>query len=103
MLEHRSFADIVGEIDNGECLALLSRRVAEVSAAVVDTAQRGEVTLKLTIKPNGKAVFVDAEVKAKTPEEGIKTSIFFVAKGGNLSRRDPEQQDLKIRAVSEVA
>lgn len=70
----------------------------EVLKAVLDTGGKGELTIKLTVKPSrmamgGAVVEVETahECKLKKPELAVGSSVFFVTKDGTLTRDDPAQ------------
>ncbi|MEC6379724.1 hypothetical protein [Pseudomonas aeruginosa] len=42
---------------------------------------------------------IKADVKTKEPVLARGTSLFFLTPEGNLSRRDPRQQELSLRTV----
>ncbi|MNY71316.1 hypothetical protein D3C86_2096310 [compost metagenome] len=44
---------------------------------------------------------IKADVKVKEPVLSRGTSLFFLTPEGNLTRRDPRQQDLQLRPVIE--
>ena len=59
------------------------------------------VQIKLTPVASGGAVEVVADVKLKLPTAPVESSLFYVDKDGNLSRRDPRQQSFEtLRDVS---
>lgn len=99
----RPFHEVLKEVDAGALLTLLSEKLAEVTAGVVDVEKPGELNLKISIKPNGTGtVFVDGKVTTKVPERPVETSIFFATPEGNLSRNSPKQEEAVqgLRAVA---
>lgn len=99
---NRGFNEILAEIDSGILLQMLSAAMAQVTNGVQNSGKAGKLTLTLTIKPNkGNAVFVSSDIKKHIPEIGVETASFFADDEGNLSRRNPQQQELfgALRAV----
>ncbi len=102
--QNRPFNEVVAEYGNGRLLERLSAELAEVTRAVAETNLKGTVTLKLSIEPSGDAAFtMNAEVTAKVPKRGVGQAIFYADQAGNLSRRDPRQAELPLRAVAGAA
>ena len=65
--------------------------VAEIVRAVLDTNKAGELTLKLSIKPQGKgdnAVIVSARLSAKVPQADLPDALFFADLDGFKSVND---------------
>lgn len=102
--------DILREIRNGRVVEVASEKLAEVTRAVMETGKAGDVTLKISVKPNGKgdnAVIVSVKLTHKTPQGDLPDAIFFSDEDGSLLRNDPTQQrmfaDAKIdRETGEV-
>lgn len=71
----------------------------EVLKAVLDTGGKGELHIKLFIKPSkmgmgGAVIEVETEhdCKMKKPELEVGRSVFFVTRDGSLTRNDPAQE-----------
>lgn len=61
---------------------------------MLDTNKAGELTIKLTVKPQGKgdnAVIVSAKVTSKVPQADLPDALFFADIEGDLLRDDPTQ------------
>lgn len=103
MNTHRSFSEVIAEYGHGRLMERLSDKLAEVVAAVGETNLKGTLTLKLNVEPSGEGAFtLSAEVTHKVPERGVGQAIFYADGEGNLSRRDPRQSELPLRAVSDT-
>lgn len=81
----------------------------EVLKAVLDTGGKGELTIKLTVKPSkmgmgGAVIEVETahECKVKKPEFDVGRSFFFVTRQGELTRDDPAQVDMFEQQSIEV-
>jgi len=96
----RPFTDVLGELGAGQTLEVLTKDLAEVVSAVKATGKQGEITLKLTVKPNGihGAVLAD-KITSKVPKEDRGETLFFTDDDGGLHRRDPRQAELPLRQV----
>ena len=89
---------ILLEMRSGAVAADISSKFDEVLKAVLDTGGKGELNIKLLVKPSkmgmGGAVIeveTEHECKVKKPELAIGRSVFFVTKEGRLTREDPAQ------------
>ena len=89
------------DMRNGRVVTDVNQKFNEVLSAVIETGGKGELTIKLIVKPSrmamgGAVVEVETyhECKIKKPELEIGSSVFFVTKEGNLTRYDPDQQDM---------
>ena len=86
------------DMRQGKVAQNCNEKFNEVLAAVIETGGKGELTIKLMIKPSkmgmGAAVVeveLDHDIKLKKPELEIGKSFFFVTQEGALSRDDPDQ------------
>lgn len=103
------FVSLLVEMRNGQVASDLNMKFNEVLRAVLETAGKGELTVKFKISPGklgfGGAVIeveTEHETKMKKPELNIGRSIFFVDKEGNLTREDPEQTAMFETARQEI-
>lgn len=83
----------------GKVASDINQKFNTVLDAVIATGGKGEINLKIKIKPSefgegGTVVQVQAshEIKAKSPELVTGPSTFFVSRDGTLTRSDPAQQ-----------
>lgn len=90
---------ILLDMRSGQVASDCNAKFGEVLKAVLDTGGKGELTIKLFIKPSkmrmgGAVVEVETEheCKAKKPELHVGKSTFFVTKDGDLTRNDPNQE-----------
>jgi hypothetical protein len=86
------------EMQRGQALSDINQKFNDLLKSVLDTGIKGELTIKLKIKPAkfaiGGAVLqieTEHEAKVKKPELSIGKSLFFVDAGGRLSRDHPDQ------------
>ena len=89
---------VIMDIRNGQVAMDINTKFNEVVKAVLDTAGKGELTIKLLVSPAkmgmGGAVIeaeVSHECKTKKPELKVGSGFFFVTKDGDLTRDDPAQ------------
>lgn len=95
--EPREFASLILEINKGRSHKELTAAVAELVAAVQETNRPGSITYRLTVKPlkgDDGAITIEDELTKKPPKGERGSSIFFIAEGNSLTRRDPRQTDL---------
>lgn len=93
--ETPSFSEFITDLDNGSIDQTLTERMAEVTKAVEETGKVGELTIKLTIRKEGKMATVHPEIKTKIPEHGMHATLFHVGDNGELLREDPKQLRMK--------
>lgn len=86
------------DMRSGKVASDCNEKFNRVLDAVLDTGGKGELTIKLFIKPSkmgmgGAVVEIETshETKMKIPELDIGRSFFFVGKDGSLTREDPDQ------------
>ena len=102
MSKSRPFIDTLRDIEAGGLLDELSETQHNLIDAIRLTGKGGELTIKLAYKPDGSGqMTIKADVKAKEPALSRGTSLFFLTPEGNLTRRDPRQQDLPLRTVND--
>ncbi|OKA24558.1 hypothetical protein [Pseudomonas versuta] len=102
MNKSRPFIDTLRDIEAGGLLDELSETQHSLIDAIRLTGKGGELTIKLAYKPDGNGqMTIKADVKAKEPALSRGTSLFFLTPEGNLTRRDPRQQDLPLRTVND--
>ena len=89
------------DMRNGLVAADVNQKWNEVVTAVLETGGKGELTIKLMIRPSrlgmgGTVLEVQTEhdVKMKKPELEIGSQTFFIDKQGRLTRDDPAQTDM---------
>lgn len=92
---------ILLDMRSGQVAADCNAKFGEVLKAVLDTGGKGELTIKLFIKPSkmgmGGAVIeveTEHECKTKKPELQVGRSVFFVTAKGDLTRDDPNQEGM---------
>ena len=102
MSKSRPFIDTLRDIEAGGLLDELSETQHSLIDAIRLTGKGGELTIKLAYKPDGNGqMTIKADVKTKEPALSRGTSLFFLTPEGNLTRRDPRQQDLPFRTVND--
>lgn len=89
---------ILMDMRSGAVASDVNAKFSDVLKGVIETGGKGELTIKLSIKPSkmgmgGAVVEVEMEhdTKLKVPELQIGKSVFFVTAEGDLTRDDPAQ------------
>lgn len=96
----RPFADVIRDLAGGMVYENLTTQLGEVVSAVIETGKVGEISLKLSVKPNSEgSVLVTAAVKQKLPEPALGSTLFFATTTGSLVRNDPRHMDMNLREV----
>jgi hypothetical protein len=91
----------IGNIDKGRAVIELDDAMTAVAKAVMGLRAKGEVTVKLTMKPAGDAMELACKITSKIPKPDLKPATFFVTEDGALTREDPNQPELP--AVAKMA
>ena len=106
----RSFAVLLGELEDGALLTDLTAAVKEITEELEAVSQRkggqavkGLLTLKLAITAKDGVIEIIPDVATKTPTMSRRRSIFWRGKDGLLVRSDPNQPDLPLRDVNAQA
>jgi hypothetical protein len=98
------FETFLKEQRNGGLHNELTTGLAELVAACRQEKRKGTLTLTISVEPD-KAdetqVIVHDRHVVKSPEPPKAPSRFFADADGNVSRRDPRQAELPIRAVGD--
>ena len=103
----RSFAVLLGELEDGVLLDDLTKTIKEVVQELEDmslrkggSAVKGSLTLKLAVTAKDGVIEIIPDVATKTPTQSRRRSIFWRGKDGLLVRSDPNQPDLPLRDVN---
>lgn len=98
------FFDNLSEINEGRLLSALDTKLTALVAAVLETGNNGNITLKLTVKRKGgmNQVVIEPKVTASIPEHAISPRIMFADGHGGLHTDDPNQGQLKLDAPVKV-
>lgn len=95
----RPALEVLSRLRQGRVMDLLSIELNRVVNGVKDCAanKAGTVTLTLTVSPvmkQNNAVFIQAKVAGKAPEDPPDSDLLFYDEDGNLHTRDPNQRDI---------
>lgn len=92
----RQFADILRELAGGKTYEECQDKMNELVAAVAETGKSGTLTLKFTVKANGRegAVEISDSVSIKKPESERGKTFYWTDAGGDLVRNDPRQTNM---------
>jgi hypothetical protein len=94
--------DTLRDLESGGLLDELSDSQHRLIDAIRLAGKGGELVIKLAYKPDGRGQMnIKADIKVNEPKMSRGTSLFFLTPEGNLTRRDPRQQDLALRPVEE--
>lgn len=93
----------LNQVRNGKLMEEASEKLNNLVAAIQDTNLKGELTLKINIRPDGRDTgryFISGKVDTKTPVLKHSETLLFGTPDGNLTRIDPAQTQLDLRDVS---
>jgi hypothetical protein len=102
-VQRKPFAAFLQEHRNGGLHGELSEQLAELALAALEHGKKGTLTIKFEVAPNadGLTVTITDNLVLKKPEGSRGAGIWFADEHGNLSRRNPMQQELPLRDVEE--
>jgi hypothetical protein len=95
----RPALEVLSRLRQGRVMDMLSVELNRVVSGVKDcnANKAGTVTLTLTVSPvmkQNNAVFIQAKVTGKAPEDPPDSDLLFYDDDGNLHTRDPNQRDI---------
>lgn len=96
MPEKKLLSELIATISTGEFDFTATRELTKAVEAVEAGHGNASVTIKLTIKKDGRMVVVAPTVKATVPVAGAPKTMFFVNARGELTEDDPKQQVLAL-------
>lgn len=95
MTDMRSFQDVLTDLQDGEVHRQLGEALREVVRAVEATNQAGELSLKLSVRREGRMVCIVPKVAKKIPTPKTEATVFFASTKGDLSLDDHKQLQLR--------
>ncbi len=111
-IQQKPMTDVLGvllDMRNGAVARDLNEKFNAVIEGVLATGQKGQLNLKLFVKPSkmgmgGSVIEVQAshEISLKVPELEIGNATFFVSKQGTLMRNDPNQESMFEEVQTEI-
>lgn len=89
-----NFLEFMQTFRRGELIHEANDQLEELIKAVKDTGGKGEISIKLPFKINEAGqIECNPVVSMKRPRRPMGTGIYFATEDGQLSRRDPDQED----------
>lgn len=105
-------SDVLGlllDMRNGQVVADVNNNFNEVVQSVLETGMKGELIIKLMVRPSKMAmggtvveVEMEHECKMKRPVLPVGKSTFFVLPDGRLSREHPDQLQMYEEQAKEA-
>lgn len=101
----KPFAATLAELSGGKVHTRLSEQLHQLTGAVVATGKPGTLTFTLRLETLAKGqsdtlrATATSAIKAPEGDDAKLVSVFFADKAGNLTRNDPNQLALPLRAV----
>jgi hypothetical protein len=99
----RPFTQMVAELRRGRTGDELTEAMQALVHACKETGKTGALTLVIKVTPgkSGQVEITDA-IKTNLPVFSRESSLFFVTDDGDLSRKDPRQEELPgLRGVED--
>lgn len=100
------FLTNLAAMNSGEVLNDIDDAMREATKAAQDAGAKAKVTLELTIVPNGEGAGgtplfkLEAKIKLGLPQAPRTPSVFFADGDGNLTRRNPRQEEMKLTVTT---
>lgn len=82
----------------GEFIDELNDALQKAIDSSTEHGKPAKLTITLDITPAGRTVVIDDKIVCKTPEPMKDATIFFIAEGNTLSRKDPKQTVFPVEA-----
>lgn len=99
------FVSTIGAMHQGKVLVDLDDALREIVKSCTTSGAKGKLTLTIIVTPNGVGASetplfrLDDEIKVSLPKNKRKPSIFFSDENANLTRRDPNQDEMKLTSM----
>lgn len=96
------FLNTLAAMNAGIVINDLDDALRSATKAASDAKAKAKVLLEISVVPNGEgaggtALFkLDAKIKTSLPQEPRQPSVFFSDDDGNLTRRNPKQEEMKL-------
>jgi hypothetical protein len=96
------FLSTIAAMNGGNVLHDLDDALREATKAALDAGGKSKVTLELVITPNGTGagetplLKVEDKIKISVPKKPRQPSVFFGDDEHNLTRRNPNQEEMKL-------
>lgn len=100
------FLNNLAAMNSGAVLNDLDDAMRSATKAAQGAGAKAKVSLEITVVPNGEGAGgtplfkLDAKIKVGLPQTPRPPSVFFADEDGNLTRRNPKQEEMKL-TVSE--
>lgn len=96
------FLNTLAAMNNGAVLNDIDDALRSATKAAQDAGAKSKVSLEITVLPNGEGAGgtplfkLDAKIKVGLPQAPRLPSVFFADGDGNLTRRNPKQEEMKL-------
>lgn len=101
-----TFAQSLAAMNDGQVLVDLDDALREATRAALDATQKAKITLDLVIVPAGVGIGdtplirIEDKIKVSLPKKPReKKSLFFADENFNPTRRNPNQDNLKLETI----
>lgn len=99
VVEKNSFSFALSNIDAGHVLEEAGTELMRLASLVAERQEPGELVVKIKVKPHqANAHEFNAAIKVTEPKVEPFRAIFFRNDDGQLTRQDPRQRELPLRA-----
>lgn len=94
-----NLVELLTQIRKGKCLTEAQQKLQEVVKTCRATGKKGELTLKLQVKPGAHGeMHITGTSEFKAPKADVTASLFYDDEQGALLRDDPKQIALELEA-----
>jgi hypothetical protein len=105
----RSFGVVLAEVEDGRLVSDLTTAYRKLIKVMTEESNArnagvtGAITMSLDIALRDGVIEIVPSFSIKEPKQKRSRSIFWADRHGNISRKNPNQQELPLRTVSEEA
>ena len=101
IIKHNPAILLLAQLDGGRIVTDLAEAYPLLIEAVKLTGKKGELVLRLKVKPDGKGavetVEIEGDVTTKVPKRDRRATTFFIdEKTHHLTRNDPKQVEINF-------
>lgn len=100
------FVSTIAAMNDGQVIRDLDDAIREATKAALLASAKSKITLELTVVPNGIGVGdtplikITDKIKVSAPKPARdKAPVFFADDNGNPTRRNPNQDEMRLTAI----
>lgn len=87
---------VISQQRKGKFQAEASEALARLVKACRETGKKGKLMITLTVRPTSTEMMLTDKIVDDIPKPDAAASVFYDDEDGNLSRTDPNQEELPL-------